>query len=213
MPKMGTKKKSAAPRVLRRIGLADALFSNTQQRVLAALFGRPERSFFLNELVRLGGGASGAVRRELDRLEATGLVTAIRSGRQKHYQANPASPLFDELSSIARKTVGLVDPLRAALAPLAPKIAAAFIFGSFAKREDRAASDIDVMVVGDGVEDADVYAALEPLHGRLGREISPTFYTRADLAKYRAEGNAFVTRVLAGPKIWLIGTDDALAAR
>ena len=114
--------------------LADALFSSTQQRVLGFLFGQPERSFFATELIGLVGAGSGAVQRELARLGQSGLVTITRVGNQKHYQANMQSPIYGELSNIIRKTVGLVDPIREALAPLAKEISAAFtVSGSFSK--------------------------------------------------------------------------------
>jgi predicted nucleotidyltransferase len=191
--------------------LARALFSTTQQRVLGLLFGQPDRSFYATELIALVGAGSGAVQRELARLEQSGLVTVRKLGTQKHYQANPDSPLFAELCGIARKTVGLAEPLRAALAPLASRIVAAFVYGSVAKGQDTAASDIDVMVVSDDVTYADVFAVLEPTSAMLNRRINPTVYTRRDLGKRIKEGNAFVKRVLAQPKVWLIGTEDDVA--
>jgi predicted nucleotidyltransferase len=207
---MGRKKSPARRR--REGSLADALFSTTQQRVLGLLFGQPERSFYATELIGLARAGSGAVQRELARLEQSGLVTVRRLGTQKHYQANPDSPLFGELTGIARKTVGLAEPLREALAPLAPQVIAAFVYGSVAKRRDTAASDIDLMVVSDSVTYAEVFGALEPLIARLGRTINPTVYSRRELAKRRKEDNAFVTRVLAQPKVWIIGTEDDLPA-
>ena len=116
MPKMG--RTTTATRRRRERSLADALFSTTQQRVLGLLFGQPDRSFYATEMIGLVGAGSGAVQRELARLEQRGLVTVRRLGTQKHYQANPASPLFAELCAIARKTVGLAEPLREVLAPL-----------------------------------------------------------------------------------------------
>jgi predicted nucleotidyltransferase len=115
------------------------------------------------------------------------------------------------LCSIARKTVGLAEPLREALAPLASRIVAAFVYGSVAKRQDTAASDIDLMVVSDDLTYADVFGALET-DTKLGRAVNPTVYSRKDLAKRAKEGNAFVTRVLAQPKVWVIGTEDDLSA-
>jgi predicted nucleotidyltransferase len=196
----------------RESSLADALFSTTQQRVLGLLFGQPERSFYATELIGLARAGSGAVQRELARLESSGLVTVRRLGTQKHYQANPESPLFSELAGIARKTVGLAEPLREALAPFASRVSAAFVYGSVAKRRDTAASDIDLMVVSDGLTYAHLFEALEPLAARLGRTINPTVYSRRELARRRNEDNVFVTRVLAQPKIWIIGTEDDLPA-
>lgn len=208
IPNMGTKAKTSP--LPQRTSLADALFSATQQRVLAFLFGQPERSFFATELIGLVGAGSGAVQRELARLAQSGLVTVTRMGTQKHYQANPASPIFAELCAIAQKTVGLAEPLREALAPLAERITAAFVFGSVAKRSDTAASDIDVLVLSDRVDYADVFAALQSAEARLGRTVNPTVYAPADWRKKRKGGNAFVVKVAAQPKLFLIGTEEAL---
>lgn len=195
------------------MSVTDALFTKVQQRVLAALFGNPARSFYAQELIARVAAGTGAVQRELARLEAAGLVTVTRVGRQKHYQANPSSPVFAELRSLVLKTSGLADVLRAALAPVAPAITAAFVFGSVAKQRDTGASDVDLLVVADDLAYPDLYAALAPAEPTLGRQVSPTLYTRADLARRVGEGNAFATRVLDGPKLWLIGEPDALPTR
>jgi len=211
MPNMGTKPKSRISTVQQRTSLADALFSTTQQRVLAYLFGQPKRSFFATELIKLAGGGSGAVQRELARLADSGLVTVTRVGTQKHFQASPTSPIFAELCAIVQKTVGLAEPLREALAPLAKRITAAFVFGSVAKRSDTATSDIDVLVLSDSVDYADVFAALQSAEMKLGRTINPTVYTPANWRKKRKEGNAFVVKVSAQSKLFLIGTEKDLA--
>ena len=210
MPRMGTQKKSPAP-AARHASLADALFSGTQQRVLALLFGQPERSFYANELIGLAGSGSGAVQRELARLASSGLVTVQPLGNQKHYQANPASPVFAELCGIAQKTVGLAEPLREALAPLANKIRAAFVYGSVAKRQDTVASDIDLMLLSDELNYGDTFVALDAVGTRLGRTVNPTLLTRKEFAKRLKAHEAFLTRVLAQPKIWLIGGESDLA--
>jgi predicted nucleotidyltransferase len=210
MPKMGTKAKAKATAADQRTSLADALFSTIQQRVLAYLFGQPARSFFATELIRLAGGGSGAVQRELARLAGSGLVTVKRVGTQKHYQANPASSIFAELCGIAQKTVGLAEPLRESLAPLAKRITAAFVFGSVAKHRDTAASDIDVLVLSDNVDYADVFAALQAAEAKLGRTVNPTVYAPAEWRRKRKAGNAFVVKVGKQPKVFLIGTEQAL---
>lgn len=209
MPKMGTIKNqsSATPRTS---GLADALFSGTQQRVLGFLFGQPERSFYATELINLAGVGSGAVQRELARLAQSGLVTLKAVGNQKHYQANPASPVYAELCGLVRKTVGLAEPLRVALAPLAEQIKAAFVYGSIAKKEDTSSSDIDLMLVSDTLTFADVVLALQTVTELLGREVNPNIYTAQDFAKRLREGGSFVTRVMAQPKVWLIGGEHDL---
>jgi predicted nucleotidyltransferase len=202
--------KKGAPRKPRSASLADALFSGTQQRVLAWLFGQPERSFYATELIGLAGAGSGAVQRELARLAQSGLVTARAVGNQKHYQANPEAPIYTELCGIVRKTVGLAEPLREALAPLAARIRAAFVYGSIARREDTASSDIDLMLLSDDLGYSDLYGALESVSQRLGRTVNPTIYTPQELAKRVKRKEAFATRVLAQPKLWLIGGEDAL---
>jgi predicted nucleotidyltransferase len=196
----------------RPAGLADALFTTTQQRVLGLLFGQPERSYYATELMGLAGSGRGAVQRELARLEHGGLVTVKQVGNQKHYQADPRSALFDELRAIARKTFGLAEPIRRALAPLASKMHAAFVYGSVAKRQDTARSDIDLMIVSDKLSYADVYPLLEPLQYELGRTVNPTVLTRAAVRKAIKEGKAFVKRVWAQPKVWIIGDEHDLTA-
>ena len=210
MPNMGMKAKIGTPKTQKQTSLADALFSAIQQRVLAYLFGQPERSFFATELIKLVAGGSGAVQRELARLAQSGLVTVTRMGTQKHYQANPKSPIFAELCAITQKTVGLALPLREALAPLASRITAAFVFGSVAKRRDTAASDIDVLVLSDTVDYADIFAALQSVEAKLGRTINPTVYKPTDWRRKRASGNPFVVKVGAQPKLFLIGAEEDL---
>ena len=201
--------RKTAPRPLP--GLAAALFTGTQQRVLGLLFGQPDRSFFATEIIGLAGAGSGAVQRELARLADSGLVTVSKVGNQKHYQANAASPVFAELRGLMLKTTGLAEPLREALAQLAARIAFAFVYGSIAKGGDTAASDIDVMIVSDELSLEDVFAALASAEARLGRKINPTLYTRPEFRRRRAAGNAFLAKVLDGEKIMLIGSDDAFA--
>lgn len=208
MKQRPTSKATMAPSNNR--GLAAALFTGTQQRVLGLLFGQPERSFYSTEIINLAHAGSGAVQRELARLATSGLVTVRQIGNRKHYQANPASPIYSELCGVAQKTVGLAEPLRGALEPLAKHIDAAFVFGSVAKRHDNASSDIDLMVVSDSLSYADMFAALESAGARLGRPINLTILSRNDLKKRKKNDNAFVTRVLSQPKIWLFSSEDSL---
>ena len=162
MPEMGNitadkdsrpaRRKAAADVSVAPTSLADALFTTTQQRVLALIFGQPGRSFYASELIERTGSGSGAVQRELKRLASSGLVTVKRIGNQKHYQANPDSPVFEELSSLVKKTVALVEPIREALASLVDRIDLAVLYGSVAKGTDTAASDIDILIVGEDVD-------------------------------------------------------------
>lgn len=203
---------SSLPDTTTTSSIGDALFPRVRQRVLALLFGNADRSFFSNEVITLAQSGTGAVQRELQALAQAGLLTVTVQGNQKHYQANRAAPVFEELRGLVLKTSGLSDVLRAALAPLASRIDAAFVYGSVAKQEDTAASDVDVLVIGDDLAYADVFAALEPATSTLGRKVNPTLYPVDEWTKRVGKGNAFATRVLAQPKLWLIGTEEALHA-
>jgi predicted nucleotidyltransferase len=180
VPILGVKAVSSRSR---RKSLADALLTKTQQRILGALFGQPERSFYASELIRDAGTGSGAAQRELAKLEESGLLVTRRIGNQKHYQANPASPLYSELRSIVLKTVGLAEPLRDALKPLWKAIRAAFVYGSVAKATDQSASDIDLIIISDSLTYGDVFGALDRVSRAVGRKVNPTVYTVAEFAK------------------------------
>ncbi len=206
VPNMGTKR--IRRRAFPAVSLGDALFGGMRQRILGLLFGRPKRSFYAKELIRLADGGSGAVQRELERLAQSGLVTVRPIGNQKHFQANPESPIFAELCSVAQKTFGLADPLRDALHQLAPRILAAFIYGSVAKHQDTAASDVDLMIIADKLSYGDLLIALEPVTSDLGRQVNATVLTKKELAQRVKDRSSFVTRMLAQPRIWLIGAED-----
>lgn len=189
-----------------------ALFTETQQRVLGHLFGQPERSFYAKELIKRTGAGSGAVQRELKRLEESGLVTAHWQGNQKHYQANPDAPIFEELCSIARKTFALADPIRECLDGVQESIKAAFIYGSVAKQSEHAVSDIDLLVVSNEVTYGQLMGALQPAENHLGRRINPTLYSPDEIRQRLSQGNSFLTRILEQPQIWLIGNENDVRA-
>jgi predicted nucleotidyltransferase len=209
---VGIKEADRKPRPARATSIADALFTKGQQRVLAVLFGTPSRSYYANEIIAMAGTGTGAVQRELARLEGAGLVTVKHVGKQKHYQANTDAPVFAELRALVLKTSGLADVLRAALAPVSASIQAAFVYGSVAKHEDSATSDVDLMVITERLTYADLFAALEDASNRLGRAVNPTVYAPSELARRVQQGNAFMKRVLSQPKIWVVGTERDLAA-
>jgi predicted nucleotidyltransferase len=202
MPNMGTVSRKP------KTGLAGALFTTTQQRVLALLFGNPGRSFIQQDLIERAEGGSGAIRRELVRLVDSGLVTSTVVGKKKHFQANGAAPIFHELHAIVLKTVALSDPLRAALRPLARRIALGLVYGSVARGEDRAQSDIDLLIVADDLPLEELFARLAPVEKKLGRTINPTLYTLADFERRRRSRNPFLKKVLAGEHLVLLGALD-----
>lgn len=190
--------------------LANALFPQVRQRVLAVLFGTPYRSFYANEVIALAQSGTGAVQRELAALSDAGLLTVRKQGNQKHYQANTNAPVFAELRGLVLKTMGLADVLRTALAPLAAQIDQAFVYGSVARQQDTAHSDVDLMVVSPSLAYGELFGALEAARQTLGRPINPTLYTPEDMAKRIQQDSAFVTRVLQQPTVWLIGTQEQL---
>lgn len=191
--------------------LLDALFARSKQRVLALLFGQPDRAFGMTELIHLAASGTGAVQRELERLVRSDLVTSTAVGRQRTFRANRASPIFNELAGIIEKTAGVADVVRAALAPFAPRIPLAILYGSIAKGSDTAKSDVDILVVADDLGLEDLFSALQPAEGRLGRRVSPTMYTREEFLRRRRGGNAFLNKLLAGKHIVLTGGEDAVA--
>lgn len=197
---------------INKINISNALFSRAQQQVLGLLYSQPDKDFYTNEIIRLSKSGTGAVQRELSKLTAAGLITLKQIGNQKHYQANRANPLFSELRSVVIKTFGLADIIRDAINPITKQIHTAFIYGSIAKQEDTATSDIDLMVISDTLSYAELFKLLEETEIQLGRKINPTFYTQSEWIKKYKGGNHFVTNLIKQPKIFLIGTDDELAA-
>lgn len=187
--------------------LSDALFTTTQQKVLGLLFGKPDQSFYVNEIARRAKVGKGILTRELGRLEKSGILTVARQGNQVHYQANVQCPIFHELLSIIRKTSGLSEPLRVVLMPFAKQLRWAFVYGSVAKEQAHAGSDIDLMLIGENLHYSDVMEHLMPLEESLGRTINPTLYTPGEWAAKLAAGNSFVVRVAQQDKISLIGKD------
>lgn len=190
--------------------LAARLLGASRAAILAALFLRPEESLHVREIARVTGISPGTLHRELRALSDLGLLTRREVGRQVFYAADRASPVFEELAGLLRKTAGLADVLRAALAPLADRLRAAFVYGSMAAGTAGPASDIDVMAIGDA-DFAGVVKALHPAQVALRREINPTVMTLDEFNSRRRARDGFAQSVVKGSKIWLIGGDDDLA--
>lgn len=187
----------------------DLLFSSYRRQVLGLLLLRPDDSLHVREISRLTGVPAGSLHRELRALTEAGLLLREPMGNQVRYRANRGCLIYPELAEVFRKTAGLADLLREALAPLAGRITAAFVFGSLARGAETATSDVDVFVVGE-VSFAEVVAALSPLRERLGREVNPVVMTPEDFAGQRAARERFVERVMQEPKLFLRGTKDDL---
>jgi len=195
---------------MQTISLSNALFSKVQQRVLALIFGHPERSFYASEIIRNVGSGTGAVERELSRLKSSGLVSVERIGNQKHYRANPDSPIFAELKGLVLKTIALADPLKESLEALSGTIDIAFVYGSVAKGTDTACSDVDLMVIGDDMDYSALYSALQDAQNKLARRVNATFLSPADWKRKAAEKGSFISKINAQPKICVLGAAEDL---
>jgi predicted nucleotidyltransferase len=174
------------------------------------VFGHPDERFYQRRVIQAVGLGSGTVQRDLDRLSRSGVLTRSVEGRQVYFQANRQCPVFEELRGIVRKTFGAAQALKAALSPMADRIRVAFIFGSVATGTETSLSDVDVMVVGDKLSLTDVVSAIAEAQREIGREINPSVYPTEEFCRKLAEGQHFVSRVVAGEKIFLIGDEHEL---
>ncbi len=187
--------------------LSDALFTETQQRVLGLLYGQPDRSFYIKEILRLTGMGVATIKRELDRMLVAGILHMTRIGNQHHYQANPQCPIYGELIGIVKKTFGVTEVIRQALEPLVEKIDWAFVFGSVASGKETATSDIDLLIIGDAGF-AEVVSVLYSVQETLGREVNPKIYLKDEWTRMKTAKDAFVTEVLEKTRMDVIGGGD-----
>lgn len=192
------------------VNLADALFSKVQQRVLALIFTNPDRSFYVSEIVRHVRSGGGAVQRELSKLESSGLVSVEQIGKQKHYRANSAAPIFAELHGLVEKTLGLAEPIKRSFAPYADAIKSAFVYGSVAKQTDTASSDIDLIIIGDDLNYSDMYTAAQRAEIKLGRKVNPLFLTPKDWRRKASDQGSVFSKINISPKIFIIGSEKDL---
>ena len=192
------------------MGLAGALFSRVQLRLLGLLFGHPERAFHASELIRLARSGSGAVQRQLEKLSAAGILSVESSANRKLYQSNRQSPIFRELHGLIAKTVGMLEPLRTALKPYRSDIDVAFVYGSVARGKDTAKSDIDLIIVGDDLTYTKLYAALQKAERTLLRPVNPSLMTKIEWKRKLADGRSIVSKIGQEPKLFVFGTEDEL---
>jgi predicted nucleotidyltransferase len=187
--------------------LMDILFGAYRQRVLGHLLLNPDQDFHVRELARLTDTSAGTLHKELSRLAAAGLLLRRKQGNQVRYQANRGCPVFAELAGLFRKTTGLADVIAQAVAPLAPELAV--IFGSVARGEETAASDIDLLLIGN-LGFADAVRALQPAQDTLQREINPVIYRADEFTRKLADNDRFVSDILNGAKLFVTGNADDL---
>lgn len=189
--------------------LASLLFGDYRRDALALLLLHPELSLHVREIARLTTKVPGTLSRELNRLANAGVLIRTPVGNQVHFQANKACPIYDDLRSILKKTAGVADVLRAAMEPLADKIQVAFVYGSVARGDERAGSDLDVMIVGDA-KFADVIGALADAREVLRRAINPAIFPGAEFKTKLAANEPFLKRVMADKKLFLMGSEHDL---
>jgi predicted nucleotidyltransferase len=187
-----------------------ALFGNTRSALLALFYGHVGRSYYIRQLARTVGAGHGALQRELKSLTELGLIVRSRQGNQVLYRANAKSPIFTEMKRLIAKTVGVHDALRSALAPLAPQIRVAFVYGSIARQQEQASSDIDLMVLGD-ISFGEIVSALSGVQKKLAREINPTIYPMSEFKEKLAAGNNFLRTIVREKKLFVLGTEHELA--
>jgi DNA-binding transcriptional ArsR family regulator len=184
----------------------DALFPKTRQSILAATFGEPHRWWYMRELARHLRLTPSSLQRELASLVKGGILHQRREGKHVYFQAATESPIFEELQGLILKTVGLADVIRDVLRPLAGRIEWAFIYGSVARSEERSASDVDLMVIGQ-VGLADVSSPLRKAERRLNRAVNPTTHTPDEFAGKLKSNNHFIGTVLRSKKLFILGDD------
>jgi predicted nucleotidyltransferase len=190
--------------------LCSGLFGKTRQAVLSLLYGREDSSFYTKQILDAVKSGRGTVQRELKNLTDNGIITRKVEGRQVYYRANAQCPIFNELKSIVRKTFGVADVIRQALAIMEDKIRVAFIFGSIASSANDRRSDIDVMIVG-AISFGDTVDLLSAAEEKLGREVNVVVYPISEFKQKVREDHYFVKTVLDGEKIFLIGDEHELA--
>lgn len=186
--------------------LGDLLFGQTRGRILATLYDKPETTFFVRQLARHIDGSVGTVQRELATLTSAGLILRDDRENQVFYRANRAHPIFAELHSLLAKTAGVFHLLREALTPLAERIEFAFVYGSFARGEEKAESDIDLMVAGEVTLD-ELLGQISPVERQLKRPINPTIFAYSELRTKIHSGNHFLKAIQSGSLIFLIGSE------
>jgi predicted nucleotidyltransferase len=200
--KMSTKSES--------FGSPFVLFGKTRRSILALFLTKPDKAFYLRQVARITGSGLGSVQREVENLAKGGVIARKKQGRQVFFQANTDSPVFVDLKNLIVKTSGMVDVLRDALARFGDGICAAFVYGSFAKGRERTESDVDVFIIGEVAFDA-VVSAFSEAQSRIGREINPSVYSPQEYKTKVKKGGYFITSVLKGPKIFVIGNENELA--
>ena len=182
--------------------------SKIRQDLLALFFTNPSQKYYLRELQRMLGYSAGNIRRELLRFQSDNLFSTQKTANLLYYSVNTEHPLFEELKSIIAKTVGVEGSLRKKLSAI-KRIKISFIYGSFASKSQKAASDIDIMIIGDP-EISDLNEEIARLEKKLKREINITLYSLEEYKAKKKSKSGFILDLLKNPKIILTGKEDDL---
>ncbi len=197
---MGKKKKD----------MVTVLFPGTKRKILALFFLNPDQEYYFSEVVRLTGTRQGVIQRELKNLTEAGILTSEKRGRQKFYTVNRKHPIFRDLRNIIFKTFGVIGQIREALEPMAKKIKVAFVYGSFARGEEVADSDIDLFIIGKAPLD-EIVSELTKVEKAIGREINPSLFSKTEFKKKYSQKNHFIRSMAKTEKEFIIGTEDELS--
>ncbi len=172
--------------------------------VLAATLNQPDKWWYLSELAKFLETTPSSLQRELKALVDGGILQQRREGTRTYFKAETRSPLFPELRGLVEKTVGVLPTLQEVLAPRQRGMDCAFIYGSMARSDEHALSDIDLMVIG-SVGLAELTPALRKAETRLGREVNATSYSTREFRNKVAANDHFLSEVFRGPKQFVKG--------
>lgn len=197
-------------RIMRKTGIADALFTKTRQRILSTLVLNPDRAWYLSDLAHHANTTPSSLQRDLTSLVQAGILIRTKDGNRTYYRADKECPVYPELHGLLLKTAGLVDQVKQTLSPLSASIRAAFIFGSIAANAETSSSDVDLLVIGK-VRLASLSKILKPLEDALSRPVNPSLYSEAEFRDKVRDGNHFLTTVLNERKLFIIGSESDLA--
>ena len=189
--------------------LSSLLFGTYRGRVLGLLLLHPDQTYHVREIARLTATSAGTLNRELDKLAQAGLLVREKIGNQLRYAANRQCPVFEELASILRKTSGLADVVRDALLPLDSELDCVLIFGSVARGEEHAGSDVDVLLIG-RIGFGDAVRALHPIQENLHREINPVVMSIDEWRRKLSANDGFACDIMAKEKLFLKGEANVL---
>jgi predicted nucleotidyltransferase len=196
---------------MRSNALLIVLMPPTRQGVLAATFLQPGKWWYLSELADHIGTRVSSLQREIEALVQAGILDRRVDGRRTYVKSNENSPIFFELRGLMEKTTGIVPTLAEEITRFKNKIRWAFVYGSVARGEEAAASDVDVMLIGD-VSTMDIVPIFRRIEKVLGRPINETIFSERDFRDSFKKKNHFLRTVLHGDKIMLKGSEDELDA-